>query len=188
MKLRKEYIKEYRIWKAMRARCNAPCYKESNYQKKGIKCCRRWQSFEHFLSDMGTCPEGYSLDRINNDLGYFPENCRWANSNTQAKNRGKFTPQYYYKGECHILKDWSKILNINYSTLRKRILIMGMSLEQAIKYIDPRDELIVWNNKKYTKQELCDIYNIPIQNFYDRKSKGWSLQRILNTPIHIHKI
>jgi len=60
---------------------------------------------------------------------------------------------------------------------------MGMSFENAVKYIDPRDELIVWNNKKYTKQELCDLYNIPIQNFYDRKCKGWSLQKILTTPV-----
>ena len=183
MKLRNEFKREYRIWKAMRARCNAPCYKNSTYQKNEIKCCRRWQSFEHFLSDMGPCPEGYSIDRINNNLGYYPENCRWADNNTQAKNRGKFTPIYYYKGEAHILKDWSKILNINYSTLRKRILTMGMSFENAIKYVDPRDELIVWNNKKYTKQELCNLYNIPIQNFYDRKHKGWSLEKILHTPV-----
>lgn len=183
MKLRKEYLREYRIWKAMRARCNAPCNSNTTYYKKGIKCCRRWQSFEHFLSDMGPCPEGFSINRINNNLGYFPENCRWADNNTQAKNRGDFTPIYTYKGESHILKDWSKILNINYSTLRNRILSMGMSFENAVKYVDPRDELIVWNNKKYTKKELCRMYNIPLQNFYDRKHKGWSLEKILNTPV-----
>ena len=183
MKLKKRYPREYRIWKAMRARCNAPSYKDSTYQKRGIKCCRRWNSFEHFISDMGSCPEGYSIDRIDNNKNYEPSNCRWTNSKTQASNRGRFTPIYSYKGESHILKDWSRILNINYSTLRKRIFEMGMTFENAVVYIDPRDELIWWNGKSYTKQELCDVYNIPIQNFYDRKHKGWSLERILKTPI-----
>lgn len=183
MKLKNEYPREYRIWKALRSRCNAPCFKNSNYQKKQLKCCRRWNSFEHFLSDMGKCPEGYSIDRINNDLGYFPENCRWADTKTQAANRGKFTPLYSYKGENHILKDWSTLLQINYSTLRKRIFEMGMTLEDAVKYVDPRDELIWWEGKKYTKKQLCEMFNIPLQNFYDRKHKGWSLQKILNTPI-----
>ena len=189
MKLKNLYPREYRIWKAMRARCNAPCNKNSTYQKNGIKCCRRWQSFEHFLSDMGTCPEGYSIDRIDNRAGYSPENCRWADRFTQANNRGKFTPVYSYKGENHTLKEWSKILQINYSTLRKRILEMGMSFESAIIYVDPRDELIWWNGKKYTRKELCNMYNIPLINFYDRKHKGWPLEKILTTPIQkIHKI
>ena len=187
MKLRLEYKREYRIWKALRSRCNAPCYSNSNYQKKKIKCCRRWQSFEHFLSDMGPCPEGYSIDRIDNNGNYEPSNCRWADYSTQANNRGKFTPVYSYKGESHNLKEWSKILNINYSTIRKRVLEMGMSFEDAINYVDPRDALIWWNGKKYTRQELCNKYNIPLQNFYDRSHKGWSLSRILNTPV-IHKI
>lgn len=187
MKLRKQYPKEYRIWKALRARCNAPCYINKSYQQNGIKCCRRWNSFEHFISDMGTCPEGYSIDRIDNSKGYEPSNCRWADRSTQAKNRGKFTPLFQYKGEAHILKDWSKILNINYSTLRKRIFEMGMSFEAAIEYVDVRDELIWHNGKKYTKKELCEMYGIPLVNFYDRKHKGWPLEKILNTPV-VHKI
>lgn len=183
MKLRKQYPREYRIWKALRARCNAPCYKNDLYQIKGIKCCKRWASFEHFLSDMGECPEGYSIDRIDSDKDYEPSNCRWANASTQANNRGTFTPQIQYKGETHTLKEWSRLLNINYSTLRKRIYTMGMTLEAAVTYVDPRDELIWWNGNKYTKKELCDMYNIPLVNFYDRKHKGWPLEKILNTPV-----
>lgn len=183
MKLRKQYVREYRIWKAMRSRCNAPCFKDSTYQKKGLKCCRRWQSFEHFLSDMGPCPEGYSIDRIDNSKGYEVSNCRWADRETQAKNRGNFPPLFTYKGETHILKDWSKILNINYSTLRKRMFEMGMPFKDAVEYIDPRDALIWWEGKYYTRKELCSMYNIPIINFYDRTHKGWSLHKILTTPV-----
>lgn len=187
MKLKDKYKREYRIWKALRARCSAPCNKNTTYQQKGIKCCQRWKSFEHFISDMGPCPEGFSIDRIDNEGNYDPANCRWANSSIQANNRGQFTPHYSYKGETHTLKEWSVILKINYSTLRKRILELGMSFRSAIVYIDPRDELIWWDGKHYTKKELCEMYSIPIQNFYDRKHKGWSLKRILTTPV-IHKI
>lgn len=187
MKLRKKYIKEYRIWKNMRARCNAPCNKNLSYQIKGIKCCRRWNSFEHFLSDMGECPEGYSLDRIDNDGNYEPSNCRWTNQTVQSNNRGDFNLIFNYKGENHTLKEWSRILNINYHTLYDRIYKLNLSFLDAIKYVDPRDAKIWWNGKEYTKKELCEIYNIPLCNFYDRKRKGWSLYKILNTPI-IHKI
>lgn len=187
MKLKNKYPREYRIWKAMRARCNAPCYSNDTYQKKGIKCCRRWNSFEHFLSDMGPCPVGYSIDRINNNGNYEPTNCRWTDNATQAKNRGSFTPLIQYKGETHILKDWSKILGIKYVTLRKRIFEMGMSFEDAVKYVDPRDVPIWYNGKYYTRKELCETYNIPLANFYDRVHKGWPLEKILSTPV-IHKI
>lgn len=189
MKLRKQFSREYRIWKAMRARCSAPSYSNLNYQKKGIKCCRRWNSFEHFLSDMGKCPEGYSIDRIDNDGNYEPNNCRWANTHTQASNRGSFTPVYSYKGESHILKEWSKILNIKYATLRKRIVEMGMSFESAVKYNDPRDAKYWWNGKYYTRNELCKMYDIPLPNFYDRTHRGWPLVKILTTPVrNVHKI
>ena len=184
MKLKDKFSREYRIWKAMRSRCNAPCFDKSSYRIKNIKCCNRWNSFANFIEDMGQCPEGYSLDRIDNNGNYEPNNCRWANNKVQASNRGNFTPLIEYKGEKHILKEWCKRLNKNYSTMRKRMYEMGMSFEDALLYVDPRDKLILWEGKYYTRKELCDIYNIPLQNFYDRSYKGWSLEKILTTPVH----
>lgn len=187
MKIKKQYPREYRIWKAMRSRCNAPCYDNSTYRMKNIKCCRRWNSFANFIEDMGPCPEGYSIDRINNSGNYEPENCRWADNKIQASNRGEFTPLIEYKGQKHILKEWCRILNKNYSTMRKRMYSMNMSFEDALVYVDPRDKLLLWEGKYYTRKELCDLYNIPLQNFYDRSHKGWPLEKILNTPV-VHKI
>lgn len=184
MKLRKKFVREYRIWKAMRARCNASCYDGTTYRAKGIQCCKRWQSFALFLEDMGLCPEGFSIDRIDNNGNYEPTNCRWADSKTQSSNRGNFTPMFEYKGEKHILKDWARILQVNYSTLRKRVLVMNMSLEDAINYVDERDKPILWEGTLYSRKELCEKYNIPLINFYDRTHKGWPLERILTTPVH----
>ena len=78
----------YRIWANMKSRCGnprIPAFK--NYGGRGIEVCERWKSFENFLSDMGECPTTLTIERVNNDLGYEPSNCRWATMAEQGKNR-----------------------------------------------------------------------------------------------------
>lgn len=79
---------EHRIWVGMRSRCRDSGSKDYKwYGARGIKVCKRWNIFENFLADMGCRPPGKSLDRINNEKGYSPNNCRWATAKQQANNR-----------------------------------------------------------------------------------------------------
>lgn len=79
---------EFSSWSAMMDRC----YCETNkgyhrYGGRGIAVCERWRNdFQAFLEDMGPRPKGHSIGRINNNLGYFPENCQWQNAKQQGRN------------------------------------------------------------------------------------------------------
>lgn len=80
----------YNIWCAMIKRCTKPNRKDYKYYGgRGITVCERWRVYENFLADMGERPKGLSIDRINNDGNYEPNNCRWATREEQRANQRK---------------------------------------------------------------------------------------------------
>lgn len=126
--------KEYEVWTNMLKRCNNP--KSSyyyNYGGRGITVCEKWLKFVGFFEDMGSLPKGLTLERRNNDKGYYKENCYWADYTTQSRNQ-------------RIRKDnktgvrgiwWDKAINKYYVSIgvESKCLYIGRfaKLEQATK-------------------------------------------------------
>lgn len=104
--------KLYGIWMAMRSRCNNPNNKAFHrYGGRGIKCCQQWEEFSSFLewATANGYKEGLSLDRIDNDGPYAPENCRWATNEQQSTNTSK-NVFLTYQGETKTLSQWCKVV------------------------------------------------------------------------------
>lgn len=132
---RKKFPHEYQSWNHMRGRCRNkrhPYY--YNYGAKGIKVCKMWDDFENFINDMGERPEPkdqYSIDRIDFDGDYCPENCRWATRAEQAANTSRVR-EYTIAGESRPLRQWAEIFGINESTVWHRIVRLKWPIEIAL--------------------------------------------------------
>lgn len=126
----------YNCWKDMRRRCNNPNYRTYKwYGGRGIKVCERWNDsltgFPNFLADMGFKPTPkHSLDRIDNDKGYSPDNCRWADRRTQTRNMSR-NRLVTIDGRTQCVTDWCLELGAEPKIVWTRIR-RGMDEVQAI--------------------------------------------------------
>jgi hypothetical protein len=121
----------YSIWLGMRARCKDKNLKYyCNYGGRGIKVCERWQVFANFVEDMGPRPEGYSLDRINNDGNYEPNNCRWADKKQQSRNTRR-TNKVVIDGKQYLIIDLADRAGMKADTILNRIK-KGLPFEEII--------------------------------------------------------
>lgn len=111
----------YSIWASMRDRCNNPKNKAfPHYGGRGIKVCERWNDYEAFKSDMGDRPAGMSINRINNDGDYCPENCKWATTAEQANNK-RSNRLLTYEGKTQTVMQWARELSINHDAVYGRL-------------------------------------------------------------------
>jgi hypothetical protein len=127
---------EYSVWVKIKSRCTKKSDKSyCHYGGRGIKVCDRWiNSFENFIEDMGYRPNSnYSIERIDYNKDYCPENCKWIHKSEQPKNMRR-VKKIEYKGLTYCLTDLCEILNLPYSMMRHRIYDLGLSFEEAIKY------------------------------------------------------
>jgi hypothetical protein len=116
------HTRMYSIWKGMRQRCNSPNNKSyKDYGGRGILICNEWADFKSFYD--WAMSNGYAdnltIERIDNNGNYEPNNCRWIPNEEQSKNR-RFTT-LTLNGETHTIKEWTKIVGVSDSTIRFRL-------------------------------------------------------------------
>lgn len=126
----------YNIWCGMidrTERSNNHAYK--NYGGRGISICEEWRnSFEAFYqwAIRHGYQDGLSIDRIDVNGNYCPENCRWATAKTQANNMRR-NAKFEYKGQTLTLQQWAERFHINKATLWNRLNVLGWSVEEALE-------------------------------------------------------
>ena len=136
-----------RAYRNMKARCYNPNVKSySDYGAKGVTVCKEWLNSEMIKTNHGTQSLGWlsfkewaikngyndnlTIDRIDNNKGYSPENCRWVDRKVQANNRN-FCRYITYKGKTQNLKQWCCELGLNYKTIHRRIKSLHWTIEKA---------------------------------------------------------
>lgn len=122
----------YAIWNMMQQRINLPSsFGYPWYGGRGLDMDPRWLKFEAFISDMGMPPEGFTIERIDNDRGYWPDNCVWASRTQQARNTSR-TVRFSAFGENLTIGEWAEKTGIKASTISSRMYTYGWSVEEAV--------------------------------------------------------
>lgn len=130
----------YAVWSGMMQRCGNKNHKQYPfYGDRGIKVCERWLNFENFYADMGDRPKDKSIDRIDNNKGYSPENCRWATRTEQTRNRS-ITIKAKINGVEKTLGEWCEHFDVRYSTYFNRRR-RGYSLIDALSSENPKPKV-----------------------------------------------
>ena len=125
--MNKDYLTNkrfYNIWALIKQRClNSKCPTFYRYGGRGIVICDKWLKYEGFKEDMiPNYEENLTIERIDNNGNYEPKNCRWVTMKEQQNNR-RDNIIIEYQNQKHTLPEWSKLLGINYNTLKQRYLI-----------------------------------------------------------------
>jgi hypothetical protein len=127
----KRHTRAWKIWSGIIQRCNNPRHaRYADYGGRGIAVCDSWKTFEGFYADMGDPPEGCSIDRIDNELGYCKSNCRWSSKIEQARNT-RTNRIFEINGVSKSLAEWCEIYGVIYTTAHSRVS-RGWSIERAL--------------------------------------------------------
>jgi len=164
------------------------CYykKKDNYIAyggRGICVCDRWRNdFMAFLHDMGQRPSPkHSIDRINNDGNYEPNNCRWATTKEQARNR-RSNKLYTYRGNTKTIAEWADEYNLPYHILHQRLFKFKWPIKRALT--KPPLIMIKIGTEYRTMVELAKTYGIRQATLRHRIFvAGWPIEKALNTPV-----
>ena len=172
-------------WKHLFYRCYAkksPDYK--NYGGRGIDVCHQWHGesgFYEFIKDIGLRPsKEHSLDRIDVNKGYYPDNVKWATNIEQANNR-RNTKRYLLDGENLTISEISRKLNIPYKRLWKANKLYGSPLEH--KKLDPNNGKYFYDGLYRSMSEIAKMVNLKPSTLMKRIRMGLDFDFAIATPL-----
>jgi hypothetical protein len=174
----------YTIWKNIRQRCNNPRHKQyTDYGGRGIKICDEWSDFLNFYS--WSMANGYkddlSIDRIDNDKGYSPDNCRWTDKFGQARNKRNLV-MIRYQGKKKCIAEWAEVFGLPYEVLRLRIKD-GWDLEKAFTTPSGNQNLFTYQGKTMAIAAWERELGMKEHTLWARLKRGWSFERAVTTPV-----
>jgi hypothetical protein len=178
----------YRIWMGMKTRCTNPNSDQwQNYGGRGVKVCDRWlHSFECFLEDMGEPPSTrHSIERIDVDGNYEPDNCTWIPLEDQQYNR-RNSLRLEFQGKTQALALWAKELGLDVHLLQNR-LKLGWTVERA--FTTPVDRrfghlsLHTFQGKTQSLSAWSRELKINRATLEKRLRSGWSIEKAFSTPV-----
>jgi len=179
----------YLLWSRIKVRCDkVTCSQYKNYGGRGITYDRSWEKFEPFYQ--WAINNGYqdnlTIERINVDGNYCPENCKWITFKEQARNK-RNTYRVKYKNKEYCVSELAEIVGIKVDTLKKR-LNKGISVEDAIKTtVVKREKLLSYNNETYNMTQWEKKLGFKGGTLKERLKKGWSIKQAIETPLFGNK-
>jgi len=167
-------------WQNMIQRCSNPrAINYSQYGVRGIHVCDRWRKFTNFNADMGDKPAGKELDRIDNDKGYEPGNCRWASHKENSRNR-RDNVRLTHNGETMTISGWAERLGVRNTVIHGRIKagypidrVLGDKMKVHRRFIThdgTTDSVIGWSRTT----------GIPRRTIRNRMDWGWPIDKVLS--------
>lgn len=171
----------------MISRCKYPSHPAyKNYGGRGITIYPEWMKFEIFLNWAlkNGYRDGLTIDRIDNDQGYSPKNCRWITSKAQNYNR-RSNHLLKYNGQTRTIAEWAALVSMKPGTLVLR-LRRGWSVEKALETpINGTKKIILleYKGERRTIQEWAARAGMKEVTLRARLNRGWAIERALETPV-----
>lgn len=181
----------YHVWWSMMQRCTNPMHHNySRYGGRGICVCDSWQHVENFIAwahnTYNSDVHQKTLDRIDNDKGYDPSNCRWSTPKQQSNNR-RNTTMCTLNGISKPLSEWCDEYNMPISVVGSRIRVMKWDVQKAlttpVTHFNERGVIVEIDGESKTIKEWCKRLNINRSTVYGRLRRGMNLKDALTTPV-----
>jgi hypothetical protein len=180
-----KYTPEYSSWKHAKQRCYNPKHESyPNYGGRGITMCEPWLlSFEIFLEDMGPCPIGCTLDRIDTNGNYEPDNCKWSTKKEQDRNR-RTNKVYTVQGVTGCVVELCEHFGIDIRLFYNRRKQDGWSVEKSLTEPIRQAEKITVAGVTGSLRELSKYFGISENRAFRRINQlGWSYEDAFLTPV-----